>query len=655
MDPIITFGKAQRAEELAEKIIEGSIETGVLQTNINQKLNDLELQYAPDLTNVKSQLAETRTLKDKINFASLFAIDKDSSISSMQGMCVTDQHIVFACITSDENNNTYLYVVDKNTFALVNTITTYNFEHANGMTYNPANNTIAIAHCINNGVQNGKISIVDASLLATANPSNLVTNVLTMGYTVQALAYNDGKYYLVQGNQKTVIVTDSNFVTLSTFELDNNVIVQGMDVYKGGLFVSRFNLGSNTFSTDVLYTNFVEMYTLEGKLEKRWIVPKNIVGSEIEGFCHLGDGKFISNFNGSRHYFYTSEVFNEKSSYLLAEVEDYFPVNVTSKTLYVQESYTGTVSDGTESKPFRNLTDLIYFLHKLQNTQPVIVRVKGALSKGATFSSIRHSLRIEGLESATIPYLRFGTCMQVTLNGITVNGVNTDNFGVVFDRCPSVYVEACAIAYNGTAPSGYVPFYSLQSNVVFENGVTTLSNAKYVALQATGSNIHVYNGITGTNNTQGMRLKNSLLTLEPGSLELGVWDNIIIGGSRIIGNDESLWSGDAYTGTIALSQSIKRFKTIKLMYETGSFYHEFRVDVSKLSVNATRSIHDYNLLNSTTADFIAYELQATIADNSITIDITSKLTIVGGVHTKTVYATNGGTDYIKLKQVIGEY
>lgn len=55
---VISYKKAKRAEELAEQIIEGSIETGVLQTNINQKLNDLEVQYAPDLTNVKSQLAD---------------------------------------------------------------------------------------------------------------------------------------------------------------------------------------------------------------------------------------------------------------------------------------------------------------------------------------------------------------------------------------------------------------------------------------------------------------------------------------------------------------------------------------------------------------------------------------------------------------------
>lgn len=58
MDTNISFHKARQALDLAEQIIEGSIDTGVLQTNINQKLADLEVQYAPDLNNVKSQLAE---------------------------------------------------------------------------------------------------------------------------------------------------------------------------------------------------------------------------------------------------------------------------------------------------------------------------------------------------------------------------------------------------------------------------------------------------------------------------------------------------------------------------------------------------------------------------------------------------------------------
>lgn len=58
MDPIITFNKARKALDLAQGVVDGVIDTGVLQTNINQKLADLEVQYAPRLTSAESQLAD---------------------------------------------------------------------------------------------------------------------------------------------------------------------------------------------------------------------------------------------------------------------------------------------------------------------------------------------------------------------------------------------------------------------------------------------------------------------------------------------------------------------------------------------------------------------------------------------------------------------
>jgi hypothetical protein len=55
---VISYKKAKHAEELAQGIIDGSIDTGVLQTKIDEKLGALEAQYAPDLAGVKTSLAE---------------------------------------------------------------------------------------------------------------------------------------------------------------------------------------------------------------------------------------------------------------------------------------------------------------------------------------------------------------------------------------------------------------------------------------------------------------------------------------------------------------------------------------------------------------------------------------------------------------------
>lgn len=87
MDPIITFSKAKKALDLAQGVVDGAIDTGVLQTNINQKLSALETQYAPRLTTAESQLAdkasksETRLKSEKLAMEDM----SDTVISAITG------------------------------------------------------------------------------------------------------------------------------------------------------------------------------------------------------------------------------------------------------------------------------------------------------------------------------------------------------------------------------------------------------------------------------------------------------------------------------------------------------------------------------------------------------------------------------------------
>ena len=50
---------AEWSREVAQQIVDGSFDEGALNTEIERKLNELEIQYAPELNNVKMQLAET--------------------------------------------------------------------------------------------------------------------------------------------------------------------------------------------------------------------------------------------------------------------------------------------------------------------------------------------------------------------------------------------------------------------------------------------------------------------------------------------------------------------------------------------------------------------------------------------------------------------
>mgnify|MGYP001420723673 CR=1 FL=1 len=477
-------------------------------------------------------------LSQKIDFSPLFTVDTEDTHTSLQGMCVTDQYIVFAAIAND-NDNTYLYVIDKNNYTLVNTIKNYNFEHANSLTYNPDNNTIVIANCINNGVQSKKITIVDANLLATANPSNFIKQVLTMEYTVQSVAYYNHRYYVFQGDHTTVHVLDDSFNEIRTFTLPNSKIIQNVDIYNDLIFVSRIDPVS-----------VVEVYDLYGNYVKKYLVPVDILGSELEGFSHLSDGMFISGFNGDKHYFYISRVYDTTSSYISAEIP-YYHRKASVSTLYVNSSYTGLVSDGSQTYPFKTLAQLTDFINKNQILGTIIVNINGTFNETLNLTSLKTRIVIQKdstASTAAIDNVDLRYCSYLELINIDVFGARDSGEGVFVQGVDTLYITSCTIQYtrDENTPSSYTPVRAIGSKVVFDNGTSTINGARSYVINATASTIHVANGLMGSN-TVGIRLKastlyyasanfnigNSIWQLESGSqyfsdIDNGTWQNITL-------------------------------------------------------------------------------------------------------------------------------
>lgn len=56
---------------MQEDLVNGTIDSSILETNITEKLTNLETQYAPKLTEVTAQLAETTTKENETNFYDL--------------------------------------------------------------------------------------------------------------------------------------------------------------------------------------------------------------------------------------------------------------------------------------------------------------------------------------------------------------------------------------------------------------------------------------------------------------------------------------------------------------------------------------------------------------------------------------------------------
>lgn len=54
---------AEWSRQVAQDIVDGKFDEGELATEIERKLNDLEVQYAPELNSVKTDLAQTASNK----------------------------------------------------------------------------------------------------------------------------------------------------------------------------------------------------------------------------------------------------------------------------------------------------------------------------------------------------------------------------------------------------------------------------------------------------------------------------------------------------------------------------------------------------------------------------------------------------------------
>lgn len=230
MDPIITFVKASEALDLAEGVVEGTIETGVLQTKVNEKLVALETQYAPRLTSAESQLADivTVNIKNKgakndgtdCRLAIQQAIDE---VGQSGGGVVWIPKGVFE-ISLDTNHNglkisySNVKITGEGTIKLkdnqlsgslafspcmilVDTLTSNETDTIENVTIenitinqNRENNfctyvgysadAVTVRHCINARIENVKIKdVIDSAIMFTSNKrSKIINNRIETGY-----------------------------------------------------------------------------------------------------------------------------------------------------------------------------------------------------------------------------------------------------------------------------------------------------------------------------------------------------------------------------------------------------------------------------------------------------------------------------------------
>lgn len=234
----------------------------------------------------------------------------------VQSICATEDYII--CLensgdTSKENDIAYAYYkndvdpdgnpVEQYSLAFIND--SFDWEHCNGMCYNPDKREIYVALYTNNTKENkGCVYVMDPDTLDYKGKLKLIddSNILGIGY--------DKKHgrYVIQTNADesySIKILDGDFVLQKSFDaVDLGLGSNSQDMCVCGNYVINFPL---TFDKEG-QGSYMNVYSIEGETVEDLALPlvkavpmdieaKGTTKVEPESICEVEDGVFIATVN----------------------------------------------------------------------------------------------------------------------------------------------------------------------------------------------------------------------------------------------------------------------------------------------------------------------------------------------------------------------
>lgn len=263
-----------------------------------------------------------------------------------QGSCIIELggvQYLYQIFFYGNNNDDVLRKIDMTTGNTVLTLTGHNFGHGNGMAYDPDSGIIYIAR------GGGAVPNDDYLDMVRATTLEYLGQVQT-AHTVLSIAYNDGKLYCSEGlGPHTVYVYDpaDTMTPVETIVLDPGDS-QWNDIEVDDNFIYMATVRNGDYGFDG-----VAIYYKDGSIKGWAVLPTSM---EIENIIALPDGNFYGTFytSGGLLGAYCSPLEN-LNTYWNPMRSKYRRIRtaMSSKTYYLDSTYTGNLVDGTSAHPFR--------------------------------------------------------------------------------------------------------------------------------------------------------------------------------------------------------------------------------------------------------------------------------------------------------------
>ena len=266
-----------------------------------------------------------------------------------QGSVIVKQNGVpylFTIFFLDNATNDILAKINMNTGDIVATVTSYNFTHANSLTYSPNTDTIYIA----GGAGTNNLYRISASSMA-------YLGVTVLPYPVNMVSYWNNKLWTATSITYHTIYSydETDFTTvIDTININpGNSLWNDMYINDDYIYFSTLRDTDNACGVDG-----VAVYYHDGTIRGWSILPTSI---EIESINEI-DGEMYATFYTSYGmlgaYITPVETLKAVNRFMRSKPRR-IATSLTNSRVYLDSTYTGNLIDGTSAHPFKRFALMI--------------------------------------------------------------------------------------------------------------------------------------------------------------------------------------------------------------------------------------------------------------------------------------------------------
>lgn len=329
--------------------------------------------YSSQLNDILEQIAQ---IEEEVNTLKEYTAEKDLSESlwmqshmfvseagtQPQGSCIVrinNVDYLFALFYAGSDSNDIIRKIRISDGVVTNSLTGYNFGHGNTLTYNEHDKRIYVT-----SVNTTTVKVIDAETMD-------YIGYVEFGHNVNMCSWYNGKFYCATpiANHHIYVYDEGDLINpIDDFDVEiGDSLWNGMFVDEKYIYISVLRNTSTGKGIDG-----VAVYFKNGVLKG---VVESLSAFEIEDIAGMVDGKFyITAYSGGGMAGFFGKVFDDNITYNRAERTKVRRIKTASEnfTYYLDKTYTGNLSDGSQSHPFKAVAQMIHFSYLVQPTDLTI-------------------------------------------------------------------------------------------------------------------------------------------------------------------------------------------------------------------------------------------------------------------------------------------